>query len=374
MLDLQPPRHTSTLRSPDGSSRRLAGAADRDRGRLSWWMADIRKPALPNGRSATLRPRAQKGLSERERVDRVVGGDIESVFGGDERLKMVQTAHCLRRSCERFAAIGPERVQPVVALGAHDQYDRIRAAVGCGYDRRAGAFDGTTPRGLDRWCGVDANFQRNQTVRRFTSRTMRAIALQNDKYPVGGAPNRRRRDGDVCGHPRVCERAADAAEVVAIEKISLASLSDGEDQLPGAVRAHDIERDRRGPAEVEVATIKITPIRRGEIVAGFDRAREVGRKAKDSLAIAPAGCAKPAGCAECVSSDREKGLSIAADAALRPYAAAARARREARDLARLVNGNADDKTVIRAAIAPVSAKGNEDLVLKQRQRAALVLY
>jgi hypothetical protein len=67
-------------------------------------MADIRKPALPNGGSATLTPRAQKGLSERECVDRVVGGDIKPVFGGDERLKMVQTAHCLRRSCERLAA------------------------------------------------------------------------------------------------------------------------------------------------------------------------------------------------------------------------------------------------------------------------------
>ena len=96
---------------------------------------------------------------------------------------MVQTAHCLRRRCERLAVIGPERVQPVVALGAHDQYNRIRAAVGCCYDRRAGVGDGTAPGGLDHRRGVDANFQRNQTVRRLTSRTMRAIALQNDKYP-----------------------------------------------------------------------------------------------------------------------------------------------------------------------------------------------
>ena len=221
---------------------------------------------------------------------------------------------------------------------------------------------------------VDANFQRNQTVRRLASRTMRAIALQNDKYPVGGAPNRRRRDGGVCGHPRVCERAADAAEVVAVEKIGIAGLSDGEDQLPGAVRAYDIERDRRGPAEVEVATIEVAPIRGGEIVAAFDRSREVGRKAQDGFAVAPLGCAEPAGCAECVAGDREERLSIAADAALRPYAAAARARREARDLARFVNGNTDNKAVIGAAIAPVPAEGNEDLALEQRQRTALILY
>src|SRR3984957_7738055 len=191
----------SSLRSPGGSSRRLADAADRDRGRLSWRMADIRKPALPNGRSATLTPRAQKGLSERECVDRVVGGDIKPVFGGDERLKMVQTGHCLRRSCKRLATIGSERGEPVVALGAHDQYDRIRAAVGCCYDRRACVGDGTAPGGLDHRRGVEANFQRNQIVRRLTSRTMRAIALQNDKYPVGGAPNRWRREGVECRIP-----------------------------------------------------------------------------------------------------------------------------------------------------------------------------
>ena len=86
---------------------------------------------------------------------------------------------------------------------------------------------------------------------------MRSLALQNDKNPVRGAPNGRRGDGDVCGYPRARERPADAAKVVAVEKIRLAGLSDGENQLPGAIRAYDIERDSRGPAEVEVATIKV---------------------------------------------------------------------------------------------------------------------
>src|SRR5271169_5894094 len=268
----------------------------------------------------------------------------------------MQTAHCLRRRCERLAVIGPERVQPVVTLGVDHQHDRIRAAVGRCYDRRAGAGDRTTPGGLDRRRGVDANFQCNQTVRWLTWRAMCAIALQNDKNPVGSAPNRRRRDGDVCGHPCACERAADAAEAVAVEKIGLAGLSDGENQLPGAVRACDIERDRRGPAEVEVATVEVAPIQGGEKVAAFDRPRELRRKAQDGLTVAPAGRAKPAGCAEGVASDDEERLSIAADAALRPYAAATRARREARDLARVVDGNPYDKTVIGAAIAPVPAK------------------
>ena len=60
---------------------------------------------------------------------------------------MVQTAHRLRRRCERLAVVGPERVQPVVALGAHDPYDRIRAAIGRRYDGRAGAGDGSGWRG-----------------------------------------------------------------------------------------------------------------------------------------------------------------------------------------------------------------------------------
>jgi hypothetical protein len=92
---------------------------------------------------------------------------------------MVQTAHGLRRRCERLAGVGPERVEPIVTLGAYDQYDRIRAAVRRRHDRRARPGDGTTPGGLDCRRGVGANFQRNQTVRRFPSRAMRALALQN---------------------------------------------------------------------------------------------------------------------------------------------------------------------------------------------------
>src|ERR1700733_6119689 len=287
---------------------------------------------------------------------------------------MVQTTHCLRRRCERLAVIGPERVKPVVTLGAHDQYDRIRAAVGRCYDRRARPGDGTAPGGLDCRRGVGGKIQRLQNTPRKPSRTMRALAPQNNKNLVRGAPNGRRRDGDVCGHPRARERPADAAEVVAVDKIAVPGVSDGENQLPGALRAYDIERDSRGPAEVEVATIEVAPIQGGEIVAAFDRSCEVGRKAQNGFAIAPLSCAEPAGCAEGVASNYEERLSIAADAALGPYAAATRARREAQDLARVIDGNPDDKTVIGAAIAQVPAKGDEHLALKQRQRATLVLY
>ena len=141
----------------------------------------------------------------------------------------------------------------------------------------------------------------------------------------------------------------------------------------GSVVANEVELGGRFGG-LRVITSGLAATDRVIIVAAFDRSREVGREAQDGFAAAPLGCAEPAGCAECVAVDPEERLSIAADTALRPYAAAARARRETRDLARFVNGNADNKPVIGAAIAPVPAEGNEDLALKQRQRATLVLY
>jgi len=94
-------------------------------------------------------------FSERECVDRAVGGDIEAVLAGDQRLKMVQAAHRLQRRRERLAAVAPERMQSVVALGANDPHDRIGAAIGRCDDRRDGAGDRTTPSGLDRGSRVD---------------------------------------------------------------------------------------------------------------------------------------------------------------------------------------------------------------------------
>ena len=124
-------------------------------------------------------PRAQKGLSERECVDCVVGGDIKPVVGGDERLKMVQTAHCLRRSCERLAAIGPERVQPVVALGAHDQ---LRS----------------DPSGRRLWLRSASRRGRRNCTRRSRSpaRSRREFSAQSDRPPAHLADNARHRPAE----------------------------------------------------------------------------------------------------------------------------------------------------------------------------------
>src|SRR5208282_3105035 len=50
----------------------------------------------------------RRGRSERECIDRPVGGDVQPVVAGDEGLEMVQTAQLLRRRGERLAVIAAE--------------------------------------------------------------------------------------------------------------------------------------------------------------------------------------------------------------------------------------------------------------------------
>ena len=54
--------------------------------------------------------------------------------------------------------------------------------------------------------------------------------------------------------------AAYAAEIIPIEKIGVAAFANGEDQLPGPARGHDIERGRCGSAEIKVAMIEVAPV------------------------------------------------------------------------------------------------------------------
>ena len=94
---------------------------------------------------------------EFEGVYLAVGGDVEPVACGDERLKSVEAAQVLGRRSEQLARIAPERVETVVGLGAHHEHDRIRAAVTGGDNRGAPvARDFGAPDGLDRGRGIDA--------------------------------------------------------------------------------------------------------------------------------------------------------------------------------------------------------------------------
>ena len=253
-------------------------------------------------------------------------------------------------------------------MGAKAEDDRIRASVGGGDDRRAAIADNlVAPGGRDRRRRVGADLQNEKSLPRRIGRAIRAIHLERDKDAVAGAPNGWGRDGPHRGHMGARELAADAAEVVAIEQIGVAVFSDGEDQLPDAPGARDVEGNRRGAAEIEVVVVEIFPVRRGEIVALGDRAGEVGTETQHRFAVAPflVVCG--------VAGRGEQRLSVAGDASLRPDAAGSRARREAHDLAWLCSRKTDDPPVIDAAIAGEAAIGNKDPPAKQGQRAALVL-
>ena len=123
------------------------------------------------------------------------------------------------------------------------------------------------------------------------------------------------------------------------------------------------------PPRSRSASIEVAPVRGGEIVAAGDRAREAGTESAGRLRHRPRRVAP-----NVLPVADEERFAVAGDPALPPDAAAARAGREALDLARIALGNADDKAVIVAAIAIVAAVGNEDLAGEQRQRAALILY
>jgi hypothetical protein len=166
---------------------------------------------------------------------------------------------------------------------------------------------------------------------------------------------------------RARELAADAAQIVAVEKVGVAVFAQGEDQLADAFGAGDVERNRRGPAEIEVVNIEIPPVRRSEIIAARDRAGKVGTEA-DRFAVAPFFGEHS------VAGRGEQRFSIAGDPALGPDAAGARARYEAHGLSRLCSRKTEDHAVIDPAIAREAAERNEDPAAEQRERAALVLH
>ena len=86
---------------------------------------------------------------------------------------------------------------------------------------------------------------------------------------------------------RARELAADAAEVVAVEKVGVAVFPDGEDQLADSPGGRDVEGKRRGSAEIEVVGVEVAPVRWSEIARLGDRAGEVGAEAQDRFAVAP---------------------------------------------------------------------------------------
>src|SRR5271166_4563730 len=74
----------------------------------------------------------------RESVDPAIGRHIEPPLGGQDGREMTQPGHLVAGigSVEHGSpGVGAEAMQPVVALGARDPHDAIRASVAGRYDR-----------------------------------------------------------------------------------------------------------------------------------------------------------------------------------------------------------------------------------------------
>src|SRR5271166_1894599 len=121
-------------------------------------------------------------LSELECVEAAVAGHVEPIPGDDERLEMVQAAHGFVAAAageDWLTGVSAIAMQAIVALGADDPDDGVRAPVRGGHDRRSPATQRRAPRGRDRRRGARPNLQRRQAS--CASRTMRSLALEGDK-------------------------------------------------------------------------------------------------------------------------------------------------------------------------------------------------
>jgi hypothetical protein len=84
----------------------------------------------------------------RESVNPAVGWHVQMVLSGDDRGKMAETVH--RWLCageQRRSIIAAERMQPIITFGTNHPDNRIRAAVGGRYYRRASSTDRAAPGG-----------------------------------------------------------------------------------------------------------------------------------------------------------------------------------------------------------------------------------
>ena len=109
------------------------------------------------------------------------------------------------------------------------------------------------------------------------------------------------------------------------------------------------------------------PIRRRKIVLLVFAAAQVGAEAKHGFAIAPALSA------HCIAGGEKQVASDDAQAARRPNAAAARTCFEAENFIGVVQRNSDHPAVIISAISVMTAEGDEEGIIEDRKRCALVL-
>jgi hypothetical protein len=163
------------------------------------------------------------------------------------------------------------------------------------------------------------------------------------------------------------EAAAEPAEIVAVEQIAMRVLAEREDQRLAAGRARHVERQRVGAAEIGVALVEQVPVTRREEIGRLLIVAQAAMQPNDRLPVLP-----EIGSHRVAGGDKQR-LPVAADAARRPDAAAARPRAPGDDVAGVAQADADDPAMVVAAIAGMAAIRDEHPALEDRQRAALVL-
>src|SRR6516164_2234665 len=183
---------------------------------------------------------------------------------------------------------------------------------------------------------------------------MRTLPLECDKDTVGGSIGRRRGADWASRHNLGSMAAADATEITPIEEVSARVLAERQDEPFRAAPRRHIQQERIGAAEVGILPVERPPIRGGEEVLRSLVVVQIGRQAKDCLAVTPC-----RGIKRIAGSDKQR-PPVAADPARRPDAAAAPTRAPTDDVAGIAQANTDDPAAIISAIAKVPAIGDID--------------
>ena len=158
---------------------------------------------------------------------------------------------------------------------------------------------------------------------------------------------------------------AEASEVGPVKQVCQAVLTQAEQQRLWIARQR--QGQRRDPTKIEIAVVELFPIGWGEKRMGVDDMRQIGPDTEHALAVLP--IARACGIAG-GKIERPVGL---AESGRCPDPALACTRYPGAEEPRRVDTNSDDRAMIIAAVAEMSAERDEDPAIHQCKRAALTL-
>src|SRR5271156_4283084 len=185
---------------------------------------------------------------------------------------------------------------------------------------------------------------------------------------VGSSVDGRSSDDRAASHLLHGERAADTTEVVAIEKIGLAVLAEGQHQVCFTMAISHIQRERTNASKILIVIVEGLPVGRCEVVTGARRTFEIGAEPHDGLTIGPF-----LGVLGVAGGDEER-APVVTHATGRPHATSFGTRGPNRDRAGIVEAYSHYPAVIRSAVTEVPAIRYKEHAVDDHQRTALVLY